>query len=173
MNAKFRMMILSGAALGLVACAHAQQTATPEAQNTPAPVAPPPAPAPAPAPVQEQPKEDLAAILNQQVLHFDFDKSLLSDESRTQLQTVADAMKSQPEAKIQIAGNCDELGTEEYNLALGQRRADVAKQYLVSLGVSNNRVKTVSYGKERPVDEAHTQEAYAKNRRDDLQPLEK
>lgn len=169
MNAKFRLMILSGAAMGLVACAHAQQTATPVADNTPpAKQTPPPAPAPTPAPVQEQPQDDLASILNQQVLHFDFDKSLLTDDSRSKLQTVAEAMKSNPKAKIQIAGNCDELGTEEYNLALGQRRAEVARKYLVQLGVQSSQISTVSYGAEKPVDTGKTEDAYAANRRDEF-----
>ena len=81
------------------------------------------------------------------------------------------SLKAHPAARIRIAGNCDELGTEEYNLALGQKRAEVAKHYLVDLGISASRVDTISYGKERPVSEGHDAEAHAANRRDDAQLL--
>ena len=80
-------------------------------------------------------------------------------------------MKAHPAARIQIAGNCDELGTTEYNLALGQRRAEVARKYLVDLGVSASRVDTISYGEERPVAPGHDAESHAANRRDDASVL--
>ncbi len=69
---------------------------------------------------------------------------------------------------IKVAGNCDELGTEEYNLALGQRRADAVKTYLSHLGVSQNQVNTVTYGEEKPLNSGHTPDAWAANRRDDF-----
>jgi peptidoglycan-associated lipoprotein len=74
--------------------------------------------------------------------------------------------------KLRIEGNCDERGTVEYNLALGQKRADAAKAYLVTLGADPNRLETVSYGKEKPVDAGHNEAAWAKNRRDHFTPLQ-
>ena len=71
-----------------------------------------------------------------------------------------------PKVKIQIEGHCDERGTAEYNLALGERRSNSAKKYLISLGVPEGRISTISYGKEKPLDPGHNEEAWAKNRRD-------
>jgi peptidoglycan-associated lipoprotein len=78
-----------------------------------------------------------------------------------------------PSVKIQIEGHCDERGTVEYNLALGERRANSAKRYLSSLGLTVNRVSTISYGKEKPLDPGHNEEAWAKNRRDHFIVLSK
>ena len=160
------------AILSLAGCAHQAAIATPTAAPAPAPIAQAPAPAPAPAPAAPENQDDLARVLQEAVVHFDFDQDVLKAEGREKLDTLADALKSHPAAKVRIAGNCDELGTEEYNLALGQRRAEVAKKYLVSLGVPAEHIKTVSYGKERPVNPAHTQEAYAQNRRDEVSPAD-
>ena len=79
-------------------------------------------------------------------------------------------MRARPAAHIRIAGNCDELGTVEYNLALGQKRADAVRSYLVKLGVGPTRVDTVSYGEEKPVDDRHTEDAWAANRRAEVAP---
>ena len=70
------------------------------------------------------------------------------------------------EYKVKIEGNCDERGTEEYNMALGQRRSDEAKKYLLSMGIAIKRISTVTYGKDRPIDPGHDEEAWAKNRND-------
>jgi peptidoglycan-associated lipoprotein len=70
-----------------------------------------------------------------------------------------------PRVKIQVEGHCDERGTNEYNLALGERRANAAKKYLVSLGVSTDRISSISYGEEKPLDAGHNEEAWSKNRR--------
>lgn len=99
-------------------------------------------------------------------IHFDFDQSLIRDDAKPVLQQVADAMKQNPQARLRIEGYCDERGTAEYNLALGERRAVSAKDYLVSLGVSAGRISTVSFGEEKPIDPGHNEEAWAKNRRD-------
>jgi len=101
-------------------------------------------------------------------IYFDFDKALLKDNSKATLKKHADWLKANNAVNITIAGNCDERGTAEYNLALGQRRADAAAKYLTTLGVAKNRVKTVSYGKEKPLDPGHNEEAWAKNRRDEF-----
>jgi peptidoglycan-associated lipoprotein len=101
-------------------------------------------------------------------IHFDFDKSNITDQAAQVLQRKAEALRQYSSLKIQIQGNCDERGSNEYNLALGQRRAESARKYLVSLGVSADRFTTISYGEERPVAQGHDETAWAMNRRDDF-----
>ncbi|MBW1973738.1 MAG: peptidoglycan-associated lipoprotein Pal [Deltaproteobacteria bacterium] len=98
-------------------------------------------------------------------IHFDFDKYNIRPGDALILQENAKVLKAHPNVNIQIEGHCDERGTIEYNLALGERRANSAKNYLVSLGISPSRITTISYGEERPVDPRHCEEAWAKNRR--------
>lgn len=99
-------------------------------------------------------------------IYFDFDKSNIRPDAREVLKTNADWFLKNSNVSIIIEGHCDERGTAEYNMALGQRRADEAKKYLVNLGVKGSTLKTISYGKERPIDSGHDEEAWAKNRRD-------
>ena len=106
-------------------------------------------------------------------IHFDFDKYDIRLEDTESLKQNAAVLKRFPSVKIQIEGHCDERGTGEYNLALGERRAHSAKEYLVSLGVDENRISTISYGKEKPLDPGHNEEAWAKNRRDEFVVLTK
>jgi peptidoglycan-associated lipoprotein len=96
---------------------------------------------------------------------FAFDKSDISAESRQILQKQADWMKKYPSVTVTIEGHCDERGTREYNLALGERRATAVKNVLVALGVPANRVSTISYGKERPAVVGSNEAAWAQNRR--------
>ncbi|OGP91821.1 MAG: peptidoglycan-associated lipoprotein [Deltaproteobacteria bacterium RBG_16_47_11] len=98
-------------------------------------------------------------------IHFNFDKYDIRPEDAAILKENAALLKKFPNVKIQIEGHCDERGTLEYNLALGERRANRAKDYLVSLGISTARISTISYGKEKPLDPGHNEEAWAKNRR--------
>ncbi len=98
-------------------------------------------------------------------IHFNFDKYDIRPEDAAILKENAALLKKFPNVKIQIEGHCDARGTVEYNLALGERRANRAKDYLVSLGISTARISTISYGKEKPLDPGHTEEAWAKNRR--------
>lgn len=159
--------------LGLLlaaACAHEQQAASP---SNPAPVvaeAPPVQPAP-PAPPPKKNDDELTRLISQPISHFDFDKALLTSEDRRELQVLASALKSNSTSRIQIAGNCDERGTEEYNLLLGQKRAEVAKKYLTQLGIAPARLDTISYGKNRPLETGHNEQAWAANRRDDASLL--
>jgi peptidoglycan-associated lipoprotein len=97
-------------------------------------------------------------------INFEFDKSDIRDVDKPKLQAIADFLKAYPEAKIQIAGNCDERGTVEYNLALGERRSYAARDYLTSLGVGGDRLSTISYGKERPEAPGHDEESWLVNR---------
>ncbi len=108
-------------------------------------------------------EEDLVANVGDRVF-FVFDQSSLSDDARATLDRQAAWMARFPQVSIQIAGNCDTRGTEEYNLALGQRRANAARDYLVARGVDSARVSTISYGKERPTALGDTEQAYTQNR---------
>jgi len=101
-------------------------------------------------------------------VYFDFDRSNLTSESRASLEHNAAVLKEYPDIRVLIEGHCDERGTIEYNLALGERRALAARNYLINLGINPDRLATISYGEERPVDPRHNEEAWAKNRRDDF-----
>ena len=161
----------------------------------PAPIQPAPTPAPAPAPVdtraadaararqdsidaanrRAQAERDAAAraladarsLLNAPI-YFDFDKSEIRDDAKAALDSKLALLRANPSMKIRIEGNTDSRGTNEYNMALGLRRANAARRYLVSQGIDNARFEVVSYGEERPVDQGTTEDAYAKNRRDDF-----
>jgi peptidoglycan-associated lipoprotein len=98
-------------------------------------------------------------------IHFDFDKYDIRPEDTKILKESAAVLMKSPTVKIQIEGHCDERGTNEYNLALGERRCNSAKKYLISLGVPESRLSTISYGEERPLDPGHDEAAWIKNRR--------
>ena len=147
------------------------------------PPASPPAPmavAPAPEPVVVEEKaavvvapvptlaESAAAAGALQPVHFGFDLANTSSEAVAKLDRTAAWMQANPEVRVQIAGHCDERGTNEYNMALGERRAKNAKKYLVDKGISADRLSTISYGEEMPVDPGHNEAAWAKNRRADF-----
>ncbi len=139
--------------------------------------APPPAPevkAPAPEPPKEMPVQPPppppppAAALSD--IQFDFDKYNIRTGDADILKKDMDWFKQNPGKKVRIEGNCDERGTVEYNLVLGQKRADSAKSYLVGLGVDGALLNTVSYGKERPLCKEHNEECWAKNRNAHFEP---
>ncbi|MCM2249267.1 MAG: peptidoglycan-associated lipoprotein Pal, partial [Geothrix sp.] len=98
-------------------------------------------------------------------IHFDFDKSDIKEADRALLQGIADFMKAYPAAKVEIEGHCDERGTNEYNLALGNRRAAAALAYLKTLGVDEARFTTISFGKEKPVCTEAKEACWSQNRR--------
>jgi len=95
---------------------------------------------------------------------FDFDKAVVRSDGEETLRMQAEFLKQNPGLTMTIAGHCDERGTREYNLALGERRANAARNYLISLGVSSDRLSTISYGKERPIVLGHNEAAWAQNR---------
>lgn len=109
-------------------------------------------------------QEDLVVNVGDRVF-FGFDSSDLTAESRATLEKQAAWMKKFGGVRVVLEGHCDERGTREYNLALGERRANAAKDYLVALGINPARVKTISYGKERPAALGHNESAWAQNRR--------
>jgi peptidoglycan-associated lipoprotein len=100
-----------------------------------------------------------------QAINFDYDKSDIREDQKPKLMTATNYMKANPNVRITIEGNADERGSEEYNLALGDRRANAVKQYLVAQGIPENRLSSVSYGEERPACSAQTEECFAQNRR--------
>jgi peptidoglycan-associated lipoprotein len=106
-------------------------------------------------------------------IRFDYDKYDIRREDEEILRENAAFLKKNPKMKIQIEGHCDERGTTEYNLALGERRANNTKRYLVSLGITSDRISTISFGKERPLDPGQNEEAWAKNRRAHIVVLSK
>lgn len=117
---------------------------------------------------EQQLKEELARkrlmFLNEMV-HFDFDKSDIRVDAAEVLKRKAAWLKDNGAVSILIEGHCDERGTDAYNLALGERRATASKKFLVALGLDPDRIDTISYGEERPLDPADNEEAWAKNRR--------
>ncbi len=98
-------------------------------------------------------------------IYFDYDKSDIRDDARSTLQSDSASLQERGGIKFTIEGHCDERGSEKYNLALGDRRANATKQFLVSLGVSGDRIDTISYGEERPICTEHNEECWQKNRR--------
>jgi peptidoglycan-associated lipoprotein len=101
-------------------------------------------------------------------VYFDFDSFTLSREARDALEKNASILKNEKAAMVQIEGNCDERGSDEYNLALGEKRARSAMRYLAAMGVPADRLSVISYGREKPADPGHDEAAWAKNRRDEF-----
>ncbi|HXC62567.1 MAG TPA: peptidoglycan-associated lipoprotein Pal [Nitrospiria bacterium] len=170
------LLILMGMMFSLVAagCAKkvetASQTVSPEENVT----SPPP-------PAEEPQKEERPAVKEAEVappetskpissvsledIHFDYDKSAIRPDVKAILEKHAKWLQSNPKVKIQIEGHCDERGTNEYNLALGERRAQATKRFLVAMGIDAKRLSTISYGEERPLCSEHAESCYSKNRR--------
>ena len=161
-----------------------RQPASTEMPTTPIPAEDPvPPPTPPPAPPVEPPDEDRLSrfdeepgILSQTLedlnaqspltdIQFEYDSAALTSQARSTLESHAQWLRRYPSIVVLVEGHCDERGTVEYNLALGERRAMAAYSYLQSLGVTADRLKTISYGKEFPLDPAHTERSWNRNRR--------
>lgn len=169
MNRKIATILLLASATGLAACAK-------KAPETLPPVAEAPAPAPAATPTMPPPlppsgpavgtQEHFAqAVGSSTTIYFDTDRFNIDTQDAAALQAQAQYFARYPQITFTIEGHADERGTREYNLALGEKRADSARAYLVSLGVDSSRISVVSYGKERPVALASDEAAWAQNRR--------
>ncbi len=130
----------------------------PPADTTPPPPPPPPGPVPGS-------QADFVASIMSDMVRFDYDKSDIRAEDQAILQSQAQWLMQNPSARVTIEGHCDERGTREYNIALGERRATAAKNYLASLGIDPSRMSTISYGKERPIAMGSDEESWAQNRR--------
>jgi peptidoglycan-associated lipoprotein len=180
MRAPSLLMLLSAAAFA-VACGG---KSAPE-EPAPQPAEPAAEPAPAPAPADDSAERerlekermareaaekartvtaDLAAMIN-----FDYDQAVVRQADQATLDRKAAIMAANPSLKIRIAGHADERGSDEYNLALGNRRAAAAKRYLENKGVDASRIDVVSYGEERPLNPGNDETAYAQNRRDEFE----
>jgi peptidoglycan-associated lipoprotein len=108
------------------------------------------------------------ATLASDTVYFDFDSSAIKSSEKPKIEAVASYLNANSNVGLLIEGNCDERGTEQYNLSLGERRALAVREYLVNLGISSQRVHTLSFGESRPVEPGHNDAAWAKNRRDDF-----
>ncbi|MDP2273825.1 MAG: OmpA family protein [Archangium sp.] len=149
-------------------CAHQKVAAAPEPVVAPAPA---PAPQVALTPAPTAAPDGVAALdeaLRNATAYFEFNGDQLSPEGMTALQRVGEVLRKHGALQVLVEGNCDELGTQEYNLMLGQRRAEMARKYLVALGVQPTQVDTLSHGAEKPADPGHTPEAHSRNRRADV-----
>lgn len=146
------------------------EAAPPTPEATAAPAAPAPAPTPAPR-GDDVMSADISELNRRGYLKdafFDYNQATMRDDARTALSSDAEWLKRYGSVQILVEGHCDERGTTEYNLALGDRRANAVKEYLGSLGVDASRVRTVSYGKERPFCTEATEECWQSNRRGHL-----
>jgi len=157
---RITLVSLFAAALLLAACENTPETAAQSTGNT--------ATTPAPAPAARGPvpgsKEDFVANVGDRVF-FAYDKADLSADARRTLERQAAWLRQWTNQRLTVEGHCDERGTREYNLALGERRANAVKDYLAALGVPASRLSTISYGKERPVVLGSNEAAWAQNRR--------
>jgi len=168
-----RVVVALAVALAFAACGK-KKIAAPQ-PPPPAPATPPPAPAPPPREVPQVNEYDrLKAMAADEIdrmgllaeIHFDYDRSDIREGDRAILSKNAEVLKKFDFLRVTVEGHCDERGSVEYNLALGDRRAKAAFDYLVSLGVPAARLKTVSYGKEVPLCQEHNEGCWARNRRD-------
>ena len=160
-------------AAAFVGCSGAKPTpdASAKAEEKPAAVAEASKPAPATdtnlAQGQAELERAMEALRNVSVF-FEFDSATLSQEAKDKLSTVGTILAKYPDLKVRIEGNCDERGSEQYNLALGQRRAEAAKRYLGSMGARDRQLTAISFGDQKPKALGHDEDAWRQNRRDDL-----
>lgn len=164
--------------IGLVTTLSACHKKAPETQPVPAEAVTPPPPPPPPVtsnngggaatPVDVEARR--AALVNtlHDMIHFDYDQSVIKGEDASRLDAKVTILKDHPQVRIRITGHTDERGSDEYNIALGMRRAQAAKEYLVRAGVDAGRIEVASLGREVPIDPASNESAWAKNRRDEF-----
>jgi peptidoglycan-associated lipoprotein len=107
-------------------------------------------------------------ILQEYSVHFAYDSSAIPSADKSKLASVAEYLKGHPEVAVRVEGNCDERGTEEYNRSLGERRALAGREELIRLGITSERVDTLSYGEDKPLSDGHNESAWKQNRRDDF-----
>ena len=154
---RFKLLSLFAAALLVAAC---ETTPEMSANTSGGGVVPPPT-----VPGDLSMQEDMLLKVGDRIF-FGFDRTDLDGDSQSTLRKLKDWMEDNPRVTITVEGHCDERGTREYNLALGERRADAARDYLVALGISGGRITTISYGKERPAVLGSSEDSWQQNRRD-------
>ncbi len=158
-------------ALALAGCAGEEATkptAGDEKGAAPAQTAPATDKSAAGASLSEREKQRRAELLAQRRVHFAFDSSTIDDEARAIIEAHAAHLVASPQIKLSLEGNCDERGTREYNLALGERRAQAVEKMMKVLGVAGDRIKTVSYGEEKPLCQEHNESCWRQNRRAEI-----
>ena len=160
---KMRFLCVIAAVCLLAACTSEQPKKAGEVA-TPMPPAPPPAAPPPVSNIVPGSQADFVKNVGDRIF-FDFDKSIVKPEGKVQLAKWVEFLKKYPNDQLLIEGHCDERGTREYNLALGERRANATKEFLIANGVQATRLKTISYGKERPAVLGSNEAAWAQNRR--------
>lgn len=156
--------------VGLIIAGCESQAPEPPPAPEPEPVVeqPPPPPPPPPPPAFNdnlEPYYPGTTRLLERVFYFEFDRAVINSADLEALQVHADVLRDNPSRRVVIEGHCDERGTREYNLALGERRADAVRSFLTAAGVSGSRIETVSYGEERPDDPGQGEDSWARNRR--------
>ena len=161
MNKRLTMTMLLAAGLTVSACAKKAPQVLPPDPGTPSQTETTPSSAPTPG----SQADFVAQMMGQDTIYFDTDKFNIDSTDQAALAAQAQWLMNYPAKRLTVEGHADERGTREYNLALGERRANAAKNYLVSLGVDAGRITTVSYGKERPVALGSDEESWARNRR--------
>ncbi|MEO8880295.1 MAG: peptidoglycan-associated lipoprotein Pal [Gemmatimonadaceae bacterium] len=176
MNARSLYAVSSLAAVLALGACHKKVAPPPAPAPAPAmaPPAPPPPPPPAPAPTETSSDEmarmrDAARASLTAPIYFDLDSDALSDADRASLDAKVGILNASSGVKIRVAGHTDERGSDEYNLALGQRRAAAAKRYLTQHGVPDAMIDIISYGEEHPAMDGHDEASWSKNRRDEFE----
>ncbi len=170
----FLRFLIVGIATLALACGKKQPETMPTptgGPTTPTPPPPPPPPPPGPTNPGPDPAAVTAELMRnvQEVIYFDYNEDALKPESQAVLDRKAAIMLANSGLRIRIAGHADERGSDEYNIVLGSRRATAAKRYLEAKGIDGSRIETLSYGEERPADNAGTEAAFARNRRDEFE----
>ena len=176
MNRRSLVAISIGLTLAVTACHKKKPETAPTPVNPPSaatPQPPPPPPAPPPAPMNTGGTSLDAAAAGRVAtmsdrIHFDYDKSDIKPDDTPRLDGKAALLKQFSALRIRITGHCDERGSDQYNIALGMRRATAAKTYLVQLGIDAARIEVASLGREVPIDPGHDESAWAQNRRDEF-----
>ncbi len=166
------MMVLVSSSLVLGACKKKTVAPAPTPAPAPAETAPTrPTPAPAPRDTMAEYNEKVAATRMRllETIYFEYDADELRDDARASLDAKIAVMNANPGLRIKVNGHCDERGSDEYNIALGRRRAEAAKRYLTDRGIDASRIETSSFGRERPAVQGTGEEAWSKNRRDEFE----
>lgn len=172
-----QVLLLAVAPVLLVTACRKKPEPAPVAAPTPpapaAPARPVAAPVAAPRDTMEEYRAKVAAARATllETIYFEYDMDELRDDARASLEAKLLVLNANPQLRVRIAGHCDERGSDEYNIALGRRRAEAAKRYLVDRGVDEGRIETASFGRERPAVTGATEEAYSRNRRDEFEIL--
>jgi peptidoglycan-associated lipoprotein len=165
-----KKLVISILLVNLLAACASEKPKEPMAEAKPAPVAEAPkAAAPiAPAPVAVDPLNDPSSILAKRSVYYPFDVSVVQDADKPIVEAHAKYLSEHANRKVRLEGNCDERGSDEYNLALGQRRADGVKKMLLVGGATDSQIETISYGEEKPKLACHEEKCWKENRRTDL-----